>query len=294
MAAIQLNFSLRTSSKCKTVHLIGSWDGYAGQLPLSKDSSKSGGWKGTFKFQGGTLSQGARYWYYYVIDGYHVSHDPARESTVEPTTGRKLNILDIPHAKSSSTSKSHSSKASDHDNRRHNSQSVAKGRSLSPSQIKSPHPSKPYATKKITSEKFSSCEIEQLSRRYANQRIQDSSSEEEDSDSDASDGSLDVPSLRSGSSRSSGASSPSSVSSSSSCCTCERYAIKRDGTRVRLDCGGKRCGYSDEDESSNCSSEEVSWWSARFVHKTPTRNHARSYAQQRVSHDLSRDSRYPT
>lgn len=271
MAAIQLNFSLRTSSKCKTVHLIGSWDGYDGQLPLSKDSSKSGGWKGTFKFQGGTLTQGARYWYYvsqfcwcisrvsdnsqYVIDGYHVSHDPARDSTIEPTTGRKLNILDIPHAKSSSTSKSHSTKASDHDNRRHSSQSIAKGRSLSPSQIQSPHPSKPYATKKITSEKFSSREIEQLSRRYANQRIQDSSSSEE-SDSDASDGSSDVPSLRSGSSRSSGASSPSSVSSTSSCCTCERYAIKRDGTRVRLDCGGKRCGYSDEDESSNCSSEE--------------------------------------
>jgi len=274
MAAIQLNFSLRTSSKCKTVHLIGSWDGYAGQLPLSKDSTKSGGWKGTFKFQGGTLSQGARYWYYvrttyfmvraftkigqYIIDGYHVSHDPARESTTEQTTGRKLNILDIPHAKASPTSKSHSTRASEYDNRRHSTQSIAKGRSLSPSQIKSPHPSKPYATKKIAAEKFSSREIEQLTRRYANQRLQDSESSEEetDSDSDASDMSSDVPSLRSGSSRSSGASSPSSVSSTSSCCTCERYAIKRDGTRVRLDCGGKRCGYSDEDESSNCSSEE--------------------------------------
>ena len=41
MAAIQLNFTLRTSSNCKTVHLLGSWDGYQGQLPLSKDPKKS-------------------------------------------------------------------------------------------------------------------------------------------------------------------------------------------------------------------------------------------------------------
>lgn len=64
MAAIQLNFTLRTSSNCKTVHLLGSWDGYQGQLPLSKDPKKSGGWVGCFKFQGQTLKQGQRYWYY--------------------------------------------------------------------------------------------------------------------------------------------------------------------------------------------------------------------------------------
>lgn len=64
MAAIQLNFTLRTSSNCKTVHLLGSWDGYQGQLPLSKDPKKSGGWVGCFKFQGATLKQGQRYWYY--------------------------------------------------------------------------------------------------------------------------------------------------------------------------------------------------------------------------------------
>src|ERR1700761_5894600 len=99
MAAIQLNFSLRTSANCKTVHLLGSWNNYNGQLPLSKDASKTGGWKGTFRFQGTTLKQGQRYWYYYIIDGYHVSHDPARESVTEPTTGRKLNVLDIPAPK---------------------------------------------------------------------------------------------------------------------------------------------------------------------------------------------------
>jgi len=111
MAAVQLSFSLRTSSGVKTVHLLGSWDNYSGQLPLSKDRtvSKSGGWKGTFRFQGATLQPGQRYWYYYIIDGYHVSHDPGQSSTTEPTTGRILNILDVPHDKSSSKSSKSSS-----------------------------------------------------------------------------------------------------------------------------------------------------------------------------------------
>lgn len=73
-----------------------------------------------------------------------------------------------------------------------------------------------------------------------------------DSDSDYdSDDSSNVPSLTS---RSTNSSSPSSVSSSSSCCTCERYGITRAGNRVKLDCGGARCGYSDD--SSDCSSED--------------------------------------
>lgn len=62
MAAVQLNFSLRTSPNVKTAHLLGSWDNYAVQLPLS--NAKAGSWKGTFRFQGSTLELGQRYWYY--------------------------------------------------------------------------------------------------------------------------------------------------------------------------------------------------------------------------------------
>lgn len=252
MATVQLNFSLRTGPKCKTVHLLGSWNNYAAQYPLAKDSAKPGGWKGTFKFTNGALRQGQRYWYYYIIDGYHVSHDPARDSTTEPTTGRKLNILDIPAAKPSASSYAPPPSSNRHS--RHPSSYVPSGRSLSPSQIASPHPSKPYATRDITH--MTGREMEALSRAYAAQRLSDVSSISSLSDGSDSEGYSDtspVPSLRSGSSTSrSGNSSPSSISSSSSCCTCERYAIKRDGTRVKLDCGGKRCGYSD---SSECSSE---------------------------------------
>lgn len=255
MAAIQLNFTLRTSAGCKTVHLLGSWDNYAGQLPLSKDSKKSGGWVGCFKFQGNTLKQGQRYWYYYIIDGYHVSHDPAKDHTTEPTTGRKLNILDIPgKTKSSSTAQtsSRSSTTRSHD-RRASTASIPKGRSLSPSKIVAPTPSRPHQTRQVINTQYDKATLEALSTRFARQTISPASSatsiSEDDSYYDSDSDS--VPSLTS---RSTNSSSPSSVSSRSSCCTCERYGITRAGDRVKLDCGGARCGYSDD--SSECSSED--------------------------------------
>lgn len=246
MAATQLNFTLRTSANVKTVHLLGSWDNYNGQLPLSKDSSKAGGWKGTFRFQGQTLKQGQRYWYYYNIDGYYVSHDPARESVTEPTTGRKLNTLDIPAGKPTETA-SRSSKES-RQSRRISSSGIPKGRPLDKSQIISPKPMKPSETRAIRHEQFAQPTLEQLAKRFAQQQI-DESSEDDSSDASDSDAASDVPSL---SSRSSNTSTPSSVSSTGSCCTCERYGITRAGARVKLDCGGSRCGYSD---GSECSSE---------------------------------------
>ena len=51
----------------------------------------------------------------------------------------------------------------------------------------------------------------------------------------------------------SGYSTPSSDCSS---CTCERYGITRKGDRVRLDCGGSRCGYDNESECSSGSEDE--------------------------------------
>jgi len=255
MAAIQLNFTLRTSANCKTVHLLGSWDNYSGQLPLSKDNKKSGGWVGCFKFQGATLKLGQRYWYYYIIDGYHVSHDPAKDSTTEPTTGRKLNILDIPgKTKSSSSEKSSAERAAARHSRRVSTASIPKGRSLSPSKIVAPRPERPHETRQVINTQYDKATLEALTTRFSRQSISSAGSatsfSEDDSEYD-SDDSSNVPSLTS---RSTNSSSPSSVSSGSSCCTCERFGITRSGDRVKLDCGGARCGYSDD--SSECSSED--------------------------------------
>jgi hypothetical protein len=274
MSAVQLSFSLRTSSGVKTVHLLGSWDNYSGQLPLSKDkaSSKSGAWKGTFRFQGATLQPGQRYWYYYIIDGYHVSHDPAQSSTTEPTTGRTLNILDVPPEKSShkSSSKTSSSKhssdkksSSKHTSRDKHASStsrresrqdsltldIPKGRPLSISQIQSPKPVTPHATKYILEADYAAPTVEELTSRFSAATMDDYDYELSNSPPSSVGSSL------SSRSDSSSPSSASSFSDYSEECTCERYGITRSGDRVKLDCGGSRCGYSD-DSSSCCSDED--------------------------------------
>jgi hypothetical protein len=252
MSAIQLSFSTRFSG-AKTIHLLGSWDNYTGQLPLAKDrDSGKGCWKGTFKFQGSTLQAGQRYWYYYIIDGYSVSHDPAQASTVEPTTGRALNILDVPSksGKSSSSSK-HSSKHSTSKSKRA-SADIPKGRPLSVSQIQSPKPVNPSKTKHIL-ENYSVAgpTIEELTSRFSSTTVGDYDYDYEYTSSPSSVGSTISDS--SGRSSPSEVSSASGYSSTSSACTCERYGITRKGDRVRLDCGGSVCGYSDAD---SCSSDE--------------------------------------
>lgn len=150
-----LNFSLKTQPSVKTVVLVGSWDNYNGQLPLSKDKSKTtlGHWKGCFRFHAPTPAQ--RSWYYYIVDGFHITFNPAQPSTTEPTTRRILNILDIADTKTSSTPSGHvrdkasltpSKRAS-----RRDSLSLAldipKGRPLSISKIQSPRPVTPHAAK---------------------------------------------------------------------------------------------------------------------------------------------------
>jgi hypothetical protein len=226
MAATQLAFNLRTSTNVKTVHLLGSWDNYSGQLPLSKDASKAGAWKGTFRFQGATLQAGKRYWYYYMMDGYHVSHDPAKPFTKEPTTGRSLNILDVP-ASAATTASKRSSQAN-----------VPVGRGLSPSRIVSPKPSKPYASRTLREADYTESPMDDLSEQLGKASLMGYS---------ASPASSDVSSAGS-------VSSASSLSSVSSSCRCNRYGITRKGDKVLLDCGGSRCGY----ESSDCDSDESS------------------------------------
>lgn len=289
MSTVQLSFSLRTSSGVKTVHLLGSWDNYAGQLPLSKDksSSKSGAWKGTFRFQGSTLSPGQRYWYYYIIDGYHVSHDPGQDSTTEPTTGRILNILDVPYEKSKSSKSSsskhssgrdrdkpsssskhshreskHSSSSSRRESRRDSlslSVDIPKGRPLSTSEIQSPKPLTPHATKYILETDYSCPTVDELTERYSTTTISGNGYGYDSAGSPPSSVGSSLSSRSDNSSPSSNSSYSdysSGVRSNSSGCTCERYGITRRGDRVKLDCGGSRCGQGDYSSCSSSGEEE--------------------------------------
>ena len=184
------------------------------------------------------------------MDGYHVSHDPAHEYTTEPTTGRKLNILDIPGSKSSSGASK--STAAGKRNSQRVSMEVPKGRALSPSKIQHPKPEKPYASRQLREADYSAPPtVDELTRRFATTGMDDGYVSNSPPSSVGS----------SLSSRSSG-SSPSSLSSLSDpptpICRCERYGITRKGERVKIDCGGSRCGGYSEESSSGCSSDSDS------------------------------------
>ncbi|KAH6610061.1 hypothetical protein Trco_000081 [Trichoderma cornu-damae] len=268
MSAIQLSFSLRVSSGVKTVHLLGSWDNYVGQLPLAKDkTSKSGTWKGTFRFQNSTLEAGKRYWYYYIIDGYHIAHNPSVESTTEPTTGRELNILDVTEEKSSKSSSSHkssskssskhsSSKDKESKSSRHRASltvDIPKGRPLSVSQIKAPKPMSPHATRHILeSDYYDNEELEELTARFGSAGL-DEDVLTDFSTSPISSNASSLSYRSDSSSPSSSFSGYSTPNSDCSSCTCERYGITRKGERVKIDCGGARCGY--DQDSSSCASD---------------------------------------
>jgi hypothetical protein len=280
--AVQLSFTLRTSPNVRTVHLLGSWDNYKNQLPLSllKDrDSKPGSWKGTFRFQGAqALKLGSRYWYYYIVDGYHVSHDPAKEFTTESTTGRKLNILDVPGGKSSSGGQAasrHTEPASQNTSR--HSREVPTGRALSPGKIQHPKPSKPYESRHLREADYSTSPTDDLSERFAGTRISDYDYKYNSSPSSVSTSSGGSTTFSDSDSRS----SPSSLSSVSSVCRCERYGITRSGQRVKLDCGGSRCGYSGS--SSECSSENSEESSESEEERTRGGEKRRSYVQGKAA-----------
>jgi hypothetical protein len=341
---LQLSFSLRVSSSIKQVHLLGSWDSYTEHIPLSKDKSSSKTWSGTFRFPSDLVQPGQRYWYYYILDGYHITYNPQEDSTVEPTTGRELNILDVSpsgssassyKSKSKSTSSSsptyakgssrRSSSGKRHRQRASLTLDIPKGRPLPPSQIVSPRPISPKSPRHLLD-----AQEEDLANRLAQtglydrkgrprhfdkfrivgdgspgglgvdldddevlydyyyydneygakyqvadggaQRSSAASSPGTGFTSSASGSSLSSPGPGSGSptssslSFSSGSSSPLGPTSSSkqsslsgystpdsecSGCTCERYGITRKGERMRLDCGGARCGYDETCSSSD-------------------------------------------
>ena len=275
-STVSLALTFKTSS-ARSVHLVGSWDGYRNQLPLSKDAEKRGQWRGVFKMP--KAVQNNTYWYYYMIDGYQPTHDPAKPSTVEQTTKRTLNILNLSCSSKPSLSVNTSSSSMSHSSRSRSSRlssEIPQGRSISPSRIVAPRPQRPNATKTLEAAAMSSLTSSFASlshhHRISHHQQHSHSSFDSDSDSDLSD----VPSLsssRSSSSRhspispassmssysprspTSGYSSRSSLSSSSSstgsCCTCDRYGITRKGERIRMDCGGKVCG---DDLDSDCDS----------------------------------------
>lgn len=174
-----------------------------------------------------------------------MSHDPAKEFVTEKTTGRKLNVIDVPGGNGDGSGKTRPTVNTNVSSR--HSRDIPQGRALSPGKIQHPKPSKPYASRTLREADYDHSPVDDLEERFAGYRI-------------SSDPSSASPSELSDDSSSSGTafsrSSPSSLSSvSDHSCRCERYGVTRSGQRVKLDCGGKRCG-SWSSSSSECDSAE--------------------------------------
>jgi len=119
------------------------------------------------------------------------------------------------------------------------------------SQIQSPKPISPHATKAILETEYGTLEaatVADLTSRFSETTLDDDDSDYEFSPPSSVGSSL--------SSRSDSTLSSVSDLSNVSSCSCERYGITRAGERVKLDCGGSRCGYSDEESCCSSSDEE--------------------------------------
>jgi len=189
-----------------------------------------------------------------MIDGHHITHDPSAPSIKEKTQGRMMNKL-VVEGRSSEASK------------RSSTQPI-KGRSISPSKIVHPKPSKPYASRGIREADYSksprmedlASKLERASLYNARRDVSPPSSVGSSLSSRSRGGFSD----RSSPSSLSSLSDPSSSDGSPKCkFRCNLMATYRNGEKRRVSCNGEICGSSDEDscssiEESSESEEEVS------------------------------------
>jgi len=124
---------------------------------------------------------------------------------------------------------------------------IPRGRAVSPSRIACPKPSKPYASRKVREADYSVSPVD----------AEDITSRLEAASLYAAGSASPSGSVSSGFSSGRSSSGASFSDSSAASCRCNRYGITRSGKKVLLDCGGRRCGYSD-DSSSACSDDSES------------------------------------
>lgn len=106
-------FRLRTPPHIKSCHITGSWDKYSKRFQMSADKRAGAGWW-TLTLKFGSSMPSARYWYYYILDGYFQSHDPNKPNILAADGKQTLNILDhnppSPPSSASSSPRSASSR----------------------------------------------------------------------------------------------------------------------------------------------------------------------------------------
>lgn len=214
-----------------------------------------------------------------MIDGHHITHDPSAPSIKEKTQGRMMNKLVVEGRPSGNSSK-------------RNSTQPITGRSLSPSKIVHPKPSKPYASRTIREADYSkSPGVDELADKLAEQaslyKMRRDISPPSSVGSSLSSRSRGGFSDRSSPSSLSSLSDPSSSDGSSKCnFSCNLMATYRNGEKRRVSCNGEICGSSSSDscssieESSDSEDEPVRYRSSKSSSSKP----APRYVEARPKH----------
>ncbi|CAI7675777.1 unnamed protein product [Penicillium manginii] len=230
MASIQLKFTLQAPPNVKTIHLVGSWDNYSRQHRLHSEGQE-GLWSGELRSPLSVLQPGHRYGYYYIMDGYQISHD-------EAPINRKLEFFDIP----SDLLKP------DPYNLSQRSGKFAIPPCVSSTEIKHPQPSKPFDPNLIYKDDFAP-NTNRLSCGTAGSSLSDGGASSYSENSHRSSGTSNY----SDSSNSTLPPLQSPTQHNLRQCHCDRYGITRTGDRVKLNCGGSRCEYLAVADDSDCS-----------------------------------------
>jgi hypothetical protein len=126
----------------------------------------------------------------------------------------------------------------------------------------------PHATRHILdADYYDDEQMEELTARFGSAGIDEDELITDFSTSPVSSSGSSLSYRSDSSSPSSSLSGYSTPASDCSNCTCERYGITRKGDRVKIDCGGARCGYSDDDSSCSSSGDEE-----EYVSRSSRRN----------------------
>jgi len=124
------------------------------------------------------------------------------------------------------------------------------------SQIQSPKPVTPHATRFILETDYGAPSVEELTARFAASALTEEYYDLAGSPPSSVGSSLSSRSDSSSPSSASSLSDYSSQRSSSTGCTCQRYGITRKGERVKMVCGGSRCGFNDNSDSCSSSGDD--------------------------------------
>lgn len=85
----------------------------------------------------------------YILDGCHVVYDQTQAYTIEPSTGRKLNIIDMPSNNSEAVASTYTIREPNSNTDHEAFAAIYRGRGLLPERVIAPKPQRPCLARQV-------------------------------------------------------------------------------------------------------------------------------------------------